>query len=46
MKITYQFTGKIWQYAGPAGWHFVSLSKNYPKKSGLLLKKRKKTGDV
>jgi len=24
-KITYPFSAKIWRYAGPAGWYFVSL---------------------
>jgi len=24
-KIKYEFSAKIWQYPGPAGWYFVSL---------------------
>jgi len=23
--IKYKFTAKLWLYAGPSGWHFVSL---------------------
>jgi hypothetical protein len=25
LKIQYRFSAKIWQYAGPGGWYFVSL---------------------
>ena len=24
-KIGYKFSGKVWQYNPPSGWHFVSL---------------------
>nr|WP_321358756.1 DUF1905 domain-containing protein [uncultured Draconibacterium sp.] len=24
-KIKYTFSGKLWKYAGQAGWHFISL---------------------
>ncbi|MEM9847377.1 MAG: DUF1905 domain-containing protein [Bacteroidota bacterium] len=24
-KITYDFSGKLWRYAGKGGWYFVSL---------------------
>lgn len=27
MRIKYVFTSKVWKYAAPAGWHFVSLPK-------------------
>ena len=27
MGIKYKFTAKPWLYAGPSGWHFVSLPK-------------------
>jgi len=24
-KLQYQFSGKVWRYAGAGGWHFISL---------------------
>ena len=27
-KITYEFTGSIWQHSPNGGWHFVSLPKD------------------
>lgn len=29
--IKYEFTSKVWRYAAPAGWHFVSLPENLAK---------------
>lgn len=31
----YSFTGKVWKYKGPAGWHFVTL----PKKLSSTIRK-------
>ena len=30
-KIKYEFTAKVWQYAGKSGWHFVSLPQKIAK---------------
>lgn len=30
-KIKYEFTAKIWQYAGQGGWHFISLPQEFAK---------------
>lgn len=27
-KIKYQFSEKVWRYAGTGGWYFISLPKN------------------
>ena len=37
-EIRYEFTAKLWQYAGPAGWYFVSLPKSLAKEIRNSLK--------
>lgn len=37
-KIRYEFIAKPWQYAGPNGWHFVSLPKSLSKEIRKALK--------
>ena len=37
-KIRYEFITKPWQYAGPGGWHFVSLPKALSKEIRKALK--------
>lgn len=31
IRIEYRFKATLWQYAGPAGWHFVSLPQKLSK---------------
>lgn len=30
-KIKYEFTAKVWHYAGQSGWYFVSLPQEFAK---------------
>jgi len=36
--IKYKFAARPWQYNGPGGWHFISLSKNLAKEIRNALK--------
>ena len=36
--IKYEFTAKPWQYTGPAGWHFVSVPKEFAREIRNALK--------
>jgi len=38
MEIKYKFTAKLWLYAGPSGWHFVSLPKKLAQEIRSALK--------
>lgn len=31
LKIQYRFSSKVWQYAGPGGWYFISLPQKLSK---------------
>lgn len=38
--LSYSFRAETWRYAGPAGWHFVSLPKPMAKEIRDLLRKQ------